>query len=105
MRAVEGCGEVGVVVGERGAGGGDPQPGRSVDPDNRSIAVEVEVDVGSATSWDWTRDRWWLVRLSCAERCVVVSAGLSYLAAEHLASQLSELSELAGVSTATPPLR
>ncbi|MGH7744636.1 MAG: hypothetical protein ACREQ5_07450 [Candidatus Dormibacteria bacterium] len=53
--------------------------------------VTVEVDMGSASSRGRPPDRAWLVRLRRGHRSVVVTIGLSRVAAEHLADHIAEI--------------
>ena len=56
-----------------------------------STQLTVEIDTGSASSRGRPPDQAWMVRLSRADRCVIVAVGLSRTAAEHLADHIAEI--------------
>lgn len=53
--------------------------------------LTVEIDTGSASSRGRPPDQAWMVRLRRADRSVIVAAGLSRTAAEHLADHIADI--------------
>lgn len=53
--------------------------------------VTVEVDIGSASTRGRPPDRSWLVRLRRGQQSVIVTIGLSKVAAEHLAAHIADV--------------
>ena len=54
-------------------------------------ALIVEVDRGSASSWDRSSERAFMVRLRRADKSVIVTVGLSQIAAERLADHIVDV--------------
>ena len=53
--------------------------------------IIVEVDMGSASSRGRPPERAWLIRLRRGHRSVVVTIGLSRIAANHLADRIAQV--------------
>ena len=61
--------------------------------------LTVEIDTGSASSRGRPPDHAWMIRLRRGDQSVIVTIGLSRIAAEHLADHIAEIVQ------AEPPAR
>jgi hypothetical protein len=53
--------------------------------------LTVEIDTGSASSRGRPPDHHWMIRLRRGDQSVIVTIGLSRIAAEHLADHIAEI--------------
>ena len=53
--------------------------------------ITVEIDTGSASSRGRPPDHHWMIRLRRGDQSVIVTIGLSRIAAEHLADHIAEI--------------